>query len=98
MNTIGVECELERETYLIYFKVFPCRDLPVWKLLKLKAYFLVVNFWIKAIYQGNISSNDRQTYSSFCLNSLISTLSFGEIFSYFNCYIMEMILPNILNR
>ena len=32
----------------------------------------------------------------FGLNSLISTLSFGEIFSYF-CHIMEMTLPNILN-
>ena len=59
------------------------------------SYFLVVNFWIKAV-TWPISSNDRQIYSPVWLK-LLNIYTLGEFF-FILCHIMEMILPNILNR
>ena len=45
--------------------------------------FLVVNFWIKAVTMGTSHLMTGRYFPHFGLNSLISTLSFGEFFSYF---------------
>ena len=48
-----------------------------------KVYFLVVNFWIKVVTMATSHLMTGRYIPHFGLNSLISTLSFGEIFSYF---------------
>ena len=48
-----------------------------------KAYFLVVDFWIKAVTMATSHLMAGKHIPHFGLNSLISTLSFGEFFSYF---------------
>ena len=48
-----------------------------------KAYFLVVSFWIKAFTMATSHLITGKHIPHFGLNSLTSTLSFGEIFSYF---------------
>ena len=58
---------------------FPCRDLPVWNCWN-KAYFLV----------ANISSNDRQIYSSFW-SKLLNIYTFLRWNFFIPCHIMEMI-------
>ena len=64
-----------------------------------KSYVLVVNFWIKVVNMATSHLITSRHIPHFGLKSLISTLSFGESFSYFNyCHVMEIILPTILNR
>ena len=48
-----------------------------------KAYFFAVNFWIKAVTMDTSHLITGKHIPHFGLNSFISTLSFGEIFSYF---------------
>ena len=48
-----------------------------------KVYFLVVNFWIKAVTMATFHLITGRYIPYFGLNSWISTLSFGGIFSYF---------------
>ena len=56
-----------------------------------------LNFWIKAITMATSHLMTDKHISQFGLNCLISTLSFGESFSYFATS-WKKILPNILNR
>ena len=44
-NVLAIERELEKETQLIYLKVFPV-EIYQYGYCWSKAYFLVVNFWI----------------------------------------------------
>ena len=81
-NTLTTELELEKESYLIYLKVVPV-EIYQYGYCWNKAYFLVVNFWIKAIAMLTSLLMTDKHIPHFGLNSLISTLSFGEIFPYF---------------
>ena len=47
-------------------------------------------FWIKAITMATFHLIAGRYIPHFGLNSLISTLSFGGVFSYFQCHIMKM--------
>ena len=82
MNMLTIDCELEKETWLIYLKSFPV-EICQYGYCRYMANFLVVNFWIKAITMATSHLMTDKHIPHFGLNSLISTLSFGEIFSYF---------------
>ena len=51
--------------------------------VEIRIIFLVVNFWIKAVTMATSHLMTGKHIPHFGLNSLTSTLSFGEIFSYF---------------
>ena len=51
--------------------------------VEIRLIFVVVNFWIKAITMATSHLMTGRYIPHFGLNSLISTPSFSEIFSYF---------------
>ena len=81
-NTPAIERELEKETQLIYLKVFPV-EIYQYGYCWSKAYILVFNFWIKAVTMATSHLMTGKHIPYLGLNYLISALSFGEIFSYF---------------
>ena len=51
--------------------------------VEIRLIFLVVNFWIKAVTTATSHLITNRYSPHFSLNSSISTLYFGEFFSYF---------------
>ena len=51
--------------------------------VEIRLIYLVVNFWVKAVTNATSHLMTGKHIPHFGLNSLVSTLSFGEIFSYF---------------
>ena len=81
-NNLAIERELEKETSLIYLTVFLYRFTSM-DTVEIRLIFLVVNFWIKATTMAISQLMTGKHIPHFGLNSLISTLPFGEIFSCF---------------